>query len=562
MAANRPMNKPVSSSAASSLAAETHLLDLTSVCVTSGTVRLPLSLQGHFAEGDVLALADGVELKLRFQEPRTLAGLADFFARNDLKANDRVRFEFAEGQLSLGAVKRERRRSVAKADVTQTAAAGAAVLHVGESTAPVTDPEASRDRSQPAAELGAERARGEAEANHASVRAVKRVRIEGGTPPRQDLPAPQPIDRASSRDVWARRQHPAWRPLDTTDGNPTSASHEDDSVYSETTVRAIRRSRHDNHAGGLQQEASVGQSETETPRAAAPSYAPDWPLVSRGRAVDRPRQAAPTAELDPYLDAPLDVDLEAEQARHLTGREADVLSPAADAGTHHRARSPHLQASDAQQGRRRAIEPQEVAVVASARGGAQRDLLGGLFGRLGLTRSARPRRSEDHQERDDNVGAGFSYEETSLRNDSPTPTVYTDQSVWPLDVEVNADDIASSLLADPDFPPSTTAIPDRVEPTSAGGSDATAGAAVATQPGQVASSPQDGKRVDTLSGDMELLEQYLAQPETAAIVRCEDLAHHLSIDYERVARALKRMAEDRDRYTPLRGDAYMVRRAR
>ncbi len=74
-----------------------------------------------------------------------------------------------------------------------------------------------------------------------------------------------------------------------------------------------------------------------------------------------------------------------------------------------------------------------------------------------------------------------------------------------------------------------------------------------------ASRPPGG---ETLQDDIRLLEQYLAQPETAAIVRCEELAKRLGIEHQRVSRAFQRMAEDRDRYTPLRGDAYMVRRNR
>ena len=68
--------------------------------------------------------------------------------------------------------------------------------------------------------------------------------------------------------------------------------------------------------------------------------------------------------------------------------------------------------------------------------------------------------------------------------------------------------------------------------------------------------------VPTLESDMAQLRRYLHQPDVPAIVRFDDLAARLQMSQERVSSAMLRLAEDRERYTPLRGDAYMVRRVR
>ena len=64
----------------------------------------------------------------------------------------------------------------------------------------------------------------------------------------------------------------------------------------------------------------------------------------------------------------------------------------------------------------------------------------------------------------------------------------------------------------------------------------------------------------SIEDDMKALHALLAQPDVPAIVKCDDLAARLRISPQRVSRAMQRLAEDRDRFTPLRGDAYMVRK--
>lgn len=603
MAAEKPMNNHVSPPAAASRAGKTHVLDLTSVCVSSGTVRLPLSLQGHFCEGDVTAhTADG-ELNLQFQAPRTLGGLSEFFAANDLRANDRVGFEFTAGQLKLTAIRRERRSSGGKA---QQAAATTA-SHVVDADAQKVGGSGATDAldhegPKPAGEASGPRTsvRGE-DVQRSSVRAVKRVRIEGGEPPRNDLPAPRPIDRASSRDVWARRQYPAWRPLDRTEGDAPAANDEYDGAFSETTVRVIRRS---DRTASANNQANTQASSLETNRKAetsgaqsnskeAPSYAPEWPLVSRGRLNDTPRQAAPTAELDPYLDARLDVDREAERARHAAASKppAATDSTGASGGYTGEEAAPATGATYGQQlmGEQWS-EPggwQEEAVqVAAAVHGAQhqleppresqRERRGGLWERLGLKRSTGVRQAEARS------GANAAYPESygASRSDanSATQRTYTDQSVWPLSADDAATevDVAGALLSGPELSEAAITAPAIPQSNALAGGPAAAATSTPTPraaplpaakgPAAPNHSPKGsaagGHLGDTLKADIQLLEQHLAQPETAAIVRCEELAKRLGIEYQRVSRAFQRMAEDRDRYTPLRGDAYMVRRNR
>src|SRR5690606_40321204 len=88
-------------------------LDLTSVCVNSGVVQLPLKMQAPFTDGDLNAGVDGQDLSLTFSHPRGLSGFKQHFERRSLRSNDKVRFEIevtGEKAVSLSAasIKRER----------------------------------------------------------------------------------------------------------------------------------------------------------------------------------------------------------------------------------------------------------------------------------------------------------------------------------------------------------------------------------------------------------------------------------------------------------------------
>src|SRR5690554_5952065 len=147
----------------------THVfeLNLTSVCVSSGVIQLPLKMLEFFASGTVAAELDGETVDLAFQAPRRLSGLREHFAERGLRSNDRVRFSLeVDGDrvvaLEATCVRRERPKP---SDAPQQREQGRAELQEGRevtSTWHVSD----------------------------GVRAVKRVRIAG-------LPAaPTPEGRA------------------------------------------------------------------------------------------------------------------------------------------------------------------------------------------------------------------------------------------------------------------------------------------------------------------------------------------------------------------------------
>src|SRR5690606_1322051 len=90
-------------------------LDLTSVCVTTGVMQLPLKMQEFFVAGDLPAVVDGEELRVSFTEPRRLSGFKQHFEKRGLRCNDKVVFEVeVEGDVAIGlvaaSIKRERNR--------------------------------------------------------------------------------------------------------------------------------------------------------------------------------------------------------------------------------------------------------------------------------------------------------------------------------------------------------------------------------------------------------------------------------------------------------------------
>src|SRR5690606_3176137 len=78
--------------AVTDVSTHTFELDLTSVCVSSGTIQLPLKMQSYFEPGSLRAEIDGQAVDLVFAPPRRLSGLREHFAERGLRSNDRVRF--------------------------------------------------------------------------------------------------------------------------------------------------------------------------------------------------------------------------------------------------------------------------------------------------------------------------------------------------------------------------------------------------------------------------------------------------------------------------------------
>lgn len=574
MAAKDRMNNRDAQSATGSRASETFVVDLTSICVRSGTVRLPLSMIGRFSEGEHTARADGEELTLTFRAPRTLEGLAPFFERNDLRSNDRVRFEFHSDRLELRAVRRERSRS---ASGSQPAAASASRPEASPATPRAVDEIASLSTplgfasapSQhaadgdgsaaegPAAEKGAPEA-ASSQAN--SVRAVRRVRIEGGTPLRADTPAPRPIDRASAHDVWARRQQPTWRPLDTTMAGPVVPPEEAAEAFSDTTVRVIRRSQ--GTVTPLEAEPVPVHEVPAKERKAPVSYSTSWPLDAKPRGERPAEQKAADvparAELDPYLDAPIDVDREVERDRDQAILESDLLSIP-------NGRANWREASE------EAYQRYESG-SATEREPSTRDRRTSFLGRLGLGRGSARNDAARGAARDTSAGV------PDRRQPAPVPVPRGANGSGQMASALGADlggasRTASSLVATAataTLAPAMEASPAQVSaqaaaPTAAPQKRVIVDESVYDVDFETAVADReaaDQAGASSLEADIAALRAFFERPDVPAIVRCDYLAEQLSVSQERVSRAMARLAEDRDRFTPLRGDAYMVRRAR
>lgn len=518
--------------AAGPRAAGTYVVDLTSVCVRSGTLRLPLSLIGRFGEGEQTVIADGEELKIDFQAPRTLSGLAPFFERAELKPNDRVRFEFDGDRLLLQSQKRQASRGSkespgAGAAAPVTAASertGSAAVPPSRLTARGLFPAPSQllesgAEAQPANDGG----NAQASQPEQVVRAVKRVRIEGGLPPRSDTVPPKPRDLASSREVWARRQQASWRSLDTTIAGPVVPPEEAAEAFSESTVRVVRRSQ--GTSTPLEAEAPLPGDRQPAARPAAPvSYATSWPLEDRpqaappaAREVVRQRAAPERVEPHPYLDAPVDADKEADYVPSPAILESDLLRIPTSGQWREASEAAYLKYQEG--------AADDLAPVPTER-------RQGLLGRLGLGRGAReatpPAQADaDRSDASRHTRAGDSpaggagagpkgpkAQAAAYPGSSAAQAVIVDESVY--DVDFDAE----------------------VQPQLTG--------------------YQGG--ATSLEADMNTLRAFLNQPDVPAIVRCDDLAGRLSMSQERVSLAMARLAEDRERFTPLRGDAYMVRR--
>lgn len=580
MVAEGSMNNREPRSGAGQRNQETFVVDLTTVCLRSGTVRLPLSLIGRFSEGQHKVTAGGEEQMIEFEAPRALQGLAPFFAREGLKANDRVEFCFDGGQLVLTAHKRERprttRQAVSPAVIVrnvpaETGSTGSdgRIRARGLFPAPaqlVDSPNgAASEEAAPAAGGSDEPARPAAteQWHSTTVNAVKRVRIEGGLPPRADTVTPRPVDRASAHEVWARRQRPAWRSLDTMIAGPVVPPEEAAEAFSESTVRVVRRSKGTSTPLEVEFPPLAGPKEKnprEAPRtpatteqalaeqeqapAAPPSYSMSWPLpeeprerpiarpadvpLSRGEPKEEaaqepttvaPAASAPTAtprpKLDPYLDAPIDADKEASYAPP-TILESDLLSLPASGKWRTESEEAFLRYQEAQ------------VASAAERVPVQVERKQGLFGRLGLGRGGRQGGSEAPSRQEPEAPPPAAAQQlfepepqpkspaAPQRSEAPRqPRVIVDESVYDVDFET---DVAPHLA-------------NQAEPGS-------------------------------LEDDMARLQVYFGQPDVPAIVRCDDLAEKLQMSEERVSTAMFRLAEDRERFTPLRGDAYMVRRLR
>lgn len=569
MAAEQRVNNRRAQSTTESRASESYTVDLTSVCIRSGTVRLPLSLLGRFEEGEHTVTADGEELLIAFEPPRTLTGLTPFFQRNELRTNDQVRFDFDGDRLVLHCQKRDRTRASsrgsepaakqpAKDDARGGAPAGSSqrLSSRGLYEAPaelVDDTERNGRQAEGGSATGAAAPAAEPEGQ---VRAVRRVRIEGGLQPRTDTVAPRPLDLASAHEVWARRQQPNWRPLDTTVAGPVVPPEEAAEAFSDTTVRVIRRSKGTSlpleaEAPPLPAPASTAETystswphadERLSEREAAPRPASDASGEPRSSAPKQVAAASPAQPLDPYLDAPIDAAREeANLASRPTILESDLLSVPGGGGA-------WREESEAAYRKYQEVEAEEPVAV-------QVERRQGFLGRLGFGRT--PRAAQAPAER-----------QHPARASEPAPDTGAAGGTEPRGPAPAGTAVQASTSA-------PAAVSDLSQKAVAAGAQQGAPAAIREPRVIVDESVYDVDfdtdvqphlastgAVSSVESDMATLQEYLDRPDVPAIVRCDELAERLSMSHERVSQAMIRLSEDRERFTPLRGDAYMVRRVR
>lgn len=92
-------------------AAERHTINVTRLCLRTGSVQLPFALAGRLPEGELLAheLESDEAMVLWSEPPRRLAGLGPLFEANEVQVNDAVILEVDGDTVRVGLHKRPRR---------------------------------------------------------------------------------------------------------------------------------------------------------------------------------------------------------------------------------------------------------------------------------------------------------------------------------------------------------------------------------------------------------------------------------------------------------------------
>lgn len=568
------MYKPDQGRTVTELSTHVFELNLTSVCVSSGVIQLPLKMIEYFAPGSVAAELDGEAVELAFQAPRRLYGLRDHFGARGLRSNDRVRFalEVDAGRLvrlSATCVKRERQR--------------------------------------PNEETGAEQGRAERKSSSydlaprepwesvEEVRAVRRVRIPG-------LPSAQ---APSELDVPARDANPDWED----DRRGPAASWADaatGSIPDEglTTVRVKRRpaAQHGASAsvgaGASPAPAVVDHAEqvvgpiTATMETEVPLQLSDLraPPIESARPVDTPadsgwrprnwaalssrmrlgaRPAAPQPRDRPYTSGPSRSDRAAGQPQEERtgsreqGREL-VAAPLRAGGADTTVGAPRPvvltgdrpQAPSAEVGR---VPPGEPAGEA---GGHRTPSAGG---HEGYVRSQRVEPAAAGSRLLDKNGRGSTDPrlESRARGETGRSSDQAGNEPGTLFPAPQVARATASRASSPNGPRAadTHSTVARVEQRNVPLiDDADFGGeylvTVDTEP--EAAAPASGG----LELDIRSVEEYLSRPDTPAIIRAEALGEILGMGEERAERALERISERPDRLSRIRRGAYMVRARR
>lgn len=565
-------------------------LDLTSVCVGSGVVQLPLKMQALFVAGGVPAIVDGEELLLSFIEPRRLSGFKEHFERRGLRSNDKLRFEVeVAGEKSVAlvaaSIKRERSKPAQQRTTFEQGAPGTTADAAGTE---------QLSRSQVSSAWGASD-------NGRQVRAVRKVRVEGGAPlpvspaaqrfgqqtPGED--ARRPGDRVTGRGA---KDYSGWAPLDglSSEGDQQLLAQGD---YPEATVREVRRSR---IGADRDQEAQTdpevawavagnGQAvpplfahgvEVVEPRAHAgpePARRAAWAAqpvegreASTARAVDAGPDIVEQVSIQPVpamvevlvtaasAAAPLQqlvgetASLRVPQAPHLPAPRIPVprntaagstWQPTAASGFNNSepsgvVRQPRLIEETDLTPLREAVAP-PMARSAESQRGAPAESSSAAFSTAPVrAKWTAPRAIDDAEFGGEYLHSGRSLE-TALLHES-------DEVARP-----DARTTAADERGNPGAEQPTASFPDAGH--------------MPAQPREEPVRVQQHAKPARLEDDLRLIEAYLDRPSTPAIVRSEVIAIELGMDDQRSERALERLSENRDRVSRIRKGAYMVKKS-
>lgn len=564
-------------------------LDLTSVCVGSGVVQLPLKMQSLFMAGDLAATVDGEELLLTFMEPRRLSGFREHFERRGLRSNDKMRFEVeVAGEqgvaLVVASIKRERNKPAQQRSSPDQAASGDGIN--GDAYGAVSEQPLSK---QVGSSWGNSDSTGQ-------VRAVRKVRVEGGMPlpvspatqkfsssVRSDSPT-RPDTRSSTKTATG---YGGWTPLDglSPEGDQQPLSLRD---YPEATVREVRRTRAEPNHGR-----SERQPDLEVAWATAGSHPADPPLYSHGlEVVDQfaiGNQSAAQPEAAPAVAEPVAAYVRPERKtagamlEQMAGLPVPPWPGAPPPGT------PKQQLV----GETAPVRVPQQGFVAAPRIPVPRNTA------AGSTWQPTPASGLNHSQPSEVVRQPRLIEETDLnplhsapsataryleptRGVTPTPVQERAATEAPAPAPVSAPSAIDDAEFGGEYLPSGRSLEAALLQSANGGTGRDARLATTVRPDQSTAlpSPQSSRSAVEipaelrpepvkeqhqpspkirLEDDLRMVEAYLDRPNTPAIVRSEVIAAELGIDDQRSERALERLSENRDRVSRIRKGAYMVK---
>ena len=551
----------------------THVfaLDLTSVCVSTGIVQLPMKMQPFFEDGEIDATVDGEDVRLEFAGPRRLGGFKAHFEKRGLNANDKIRFELkcedAKATEVLAAcVKRERSKPSEQPPLGVE----------GDAERRSSSPEVAGSDSEAA--TGGARVDGSWSETGSTVRAVRKVTIVGsdmlpalGSTQTTRVGPGNPMQDSVVPTTPGGARPTTWQALDglsREDADESAAAVE----FADTTVRAVRRgaNRHSpTNTGGAVSATTLAMAHqpadenVQESQAAAPFddavehsatmrlsdlVAPaegQQGITQRGRPA--PARARIFAGRGPRAD------------QSAFGREAKPVSPRPEPATSESAEPEPL------------AERELVPVVRTSAAALSRSSGASL---LASTGDSAP--TMDSFVRSAAIAGGaFDSGETAVdqpsqvaeqqRNSSPfqrSPTVVEASPAAVSKATPSPVGASTLVIDDADFggvdaAPQRKVVPDNGVGHEMKGAPENDGLEPPVSPAITAS---DVVSHNGLGQDLSLVTRFLDRPDVPAIVRSDLVAERLGMTAERCERALERLSEDRDRVSRIRKGAYMIRR--